>query len=172
MAFDNGKLGLPRSMDKRTHVLKTNCMCHVFEELWKTEWTAIIWVKAILCTKLYIRSHTSLNVHYNPNWSYMQCALQPNHPSLSIEQCQASLPSSYPLVFIFPVPLCPGHLTCSSFSARSYLINQMLCHKFFTEPSNYSLLLAQEFAGVYFRVSTILGQYLLDWWYYSRNHAA
>ena len=42
-----------------------------------------------------------------------------------------------------------------------YLINQTLCHKFFTEPSNYSLLLAQEFAGIYFRVSTILGQYFI-----------
>ena len=52
-------------------------------------------------------------------------------------------------------------VTAVIFCGCAYLINQTLRHKFFTEPSNYSLLLAQEFAGVYFRVSTILGQHFM-----------
>ena len=43
----------------------------------------------------------------------------------------------------------------------SYLINQTLRHKFFTEPGSYSLSLAQDFVGVYFRVSVILGQHFM-----------
>jgi hypothetical protein len=74
MAFYNDKHGLPWSMNKRTCVLKTNCMCHVFKGLWTIVWTAIIFLSS---SSMYNRALTLPLFHQHSkdpkSSTYMQC---------------------------------------------------------------------------------------------------